>query len=326
MGRHVLVLRFAALGDVATMSSVLMRRAALNPDCQFTILTHPMLMPLFSGASNVRAVPMDKSLGIWRIFRDLNRLRPTHVVDGHNNLRTICLRILFFMTGRKVVYLHKYRRSRRRLTRYEHKVLEPMIPWWRVYDRMLDKCGLAGGVRELPVLHAAEQKETYRIGVAPFANYKGKIWPLQRMEEMVRRLSSGGRCRIYLFGGASDRQFLDGWAGEIQGVVNVAGTMSFADELELIRSLDLMVSMDSANMHFASWAGVPVVSVWGATHPYAGFYGWCQDPDWAVQCSMPCRPCSTNGSGGCLRGDYACMNAVTVDMVMDKVRSVLPGV
>ena len=85
-----------------------------------------------------------------------------------------------------------------------------------------------------------------------------------------------------------------------------------------------MISMDSANMHFASWAGVPVVSVWGATHPYAGFYGWRQDPDWAVQVALECRPCSTNGGRQCRRGDCLCMNSITVDMVMDKVRKVLP--
>lgn len=323
----MLVLRFAALGDVATMSSVLMRRAEMAPDCQFTILTHPMLLPLFKGAANVRAIPIDKTLGIWRIFRDLRRLRPTHVIDGHNNLRTICIRILFFLTGTRVVYLHKHRRTRRRLTRQKHKVLRQMTPWWKVYDRMFAKCGLPGEVVETPLLQPSRNsKPIYNIGVAPFAKYKGKVWPLDRMEETVRNLAAGGHCRIWLFGGPMHKEIMDGWADGNPAVVNMAGACTFSQELEIIRDLDLMLAMDSANMHFASWAGVPVVSVWGATHPYAGFYGWRQDPSWAVQSDLPCRPCSTNGCKECLRGDYACMKTVSVDMVMDRIRKVLPGI
>lgn len=122
------------------------------------------------------------------------------------------------------------------------------------------------------------------------------------------------------------KEIMDGWADGNPAVVNMAGACTFSQELEIIRDLDLMLAMDSANMHFASWAGVPVVSVWGATHPYAGFYGWRQDPSWAVQSDLPCRPCSTNGGKECLRGDYACMKAVSVDMVMDRIRKVLPGI
>lgn len=215
----MLVLRFAALGDVATMSSVLMRRAEMAPDCQFTILTHPMLLPLFKGAANVRAIPIDKTLGIWRIFRDLRRLRPTHVIDGHNNLRTICIRILFFLTGTRVVYLHKYRRTRCRLTRQKHKVLRQMTPWWKVYDRMFAKCGLPGEVVETPLLQPSrDSKPIYNIGVALSQNTRERyglwtgwrrqsvIWPLEDIAvygfsegQCIRRLWMDGLMEILLW-------------------------------------------------------------------------------------------------------------------------------
>ena len=74
--------------------------------------------------------------------------------------------------------------------------------------------------------------------------------------------------------------------------------------------LNVMLSMDSANLHLASLVGTPVVSVWGATHPYAGFMGWGQSTDNAVQIDLPCRPCSVYGSKPCVRGDFACMNQI----------------
>ena len=61
-------------------------------------------------------------------------------------------------------------------------------------------------------------------------------------------------------------------------IVSVIGRVRLGQEMELISNLDLMVSMDSSGLHMSSLVGLPVVSVWGATHPFAGFYGFGQDP------------------------------------------------
>ena len=74
--------------------------------------------------------------------------------------------------------------------------------------------------------------------------------------------------------------------------------------------LDVMLSMDSANMHLASLTGIPVVSVWGATHPMAGFLGYNQDPENVIQIDLECRPCSIYGNKPCQRGDYACLQNI----------------
>ena len=80
-------------------------------------------------------------------------------------------------------------------------------------------------------------------------------------------------------------------------------------ELQLMKDLDVMLSMDSANMHLASLVGTRVVSIWGATHPWAGFLGWGQSEDDCVQRhDLKCRPCSIYGNKPCLRGDMECMN------------------
>ena len=102
-------------------------------------------------------------------------------------------------------------------------------------------------------------------------------------------------------------------------VVSVIGRMRLAQEMELISQLDVMVSMDSSGMHMASLVGVPVVSIWGATHPYAGFYGWGQDPKDAVQLDMWCRPCSIYGNKPCAFDEYPCMMNLRPQMVVEKV-------
>ena len=90
-----------------------------------------------------------------------------------------------------------------------------------------------------------------------------------------------------------------------------------------MRQLDVMVSMDSANMHLASLVGTPVVSVWGATHPYAGFMGFGQKEENAIQLDMPCRPCSIYGNKPCHRGDYACLRDIAPARIINKVEQLL---
>ena len=83
--------------------------------------------------------------------------------------------------------------------------------------------------------------------------------------------------------------------------------------------LDVMLSMDSVNMHLASIAGTRVVSLWGATHPYAGYLGYGQSHDDVIQADLGCRPCSLHGNRLCKRGDYACLTQIDPITVADHV-------
>lgn len=104
-------------------------------------------------------------------------------------------------------------------------------------------------------------------------------------------------------------------------VLKAEGKKGFKAELELMSTLDCMISMDSGNMHLASIVGTRVVSVWGATHPLAGFLGWQQSPVDCVQKDMPCRPCSIYGNKPCKLGNYPCLNDIKPEEIVRKVLS-----
>ena len=158
------------------------------------------------------------------------------------------------------------------------------------------------------------------IGIAPFAAHKGKIYPLEKMERVIELLlEREPNCRIFLFGGgAEERELLTQWESR-HDRCTCALLGSLYNELVLMSHLDTMVSMDSANMHLASLTGTRVVSVWGATHPFAGFMGWNQSPADAVQTTLPCRPCSIFGNKPCLHGDYPCLNSITPEDIAERV-------
>ena len=213
--------------------------------------------------------------------------------------------------------------------REEAKILSEEKEGKREEAKVLSE-GAEGKREEEKVLSEKEEEEVKAeslkpqgekwIGIAPFAAHKGKIYPLEKMERVIELLlEREPNCRIFLFGGgAEERELLTQWESR-HDRCTCALLGSLYNELVLMSHLDTMVSMDSANMHLASLTGTRVVSVWGATHPFAGFMGWNQSPADAVQTTLPCRPCSIFGNKPCLHGDYPCLNSITPEEIVERV-------
>ena len=90
--------------------------------------------------------------------------------------------------------------------------------------------------------------------------------------------------------------------------------------------LDFMIAMDSSNMHMAALVGIKVISVWGGTDPLSGFGAWMQPENYSIRISateLTCRPCTTFGKGECRRGDFACMNWITPEIVFEKIEKLI---
>ena len=306
---RLLVVRLSALGDVAILEPVLRQRASSNPDVLFLVAGPPRLEPLFKDMENVQYVPTEKRQKPRELYRQLSALKPDRVADMHHVLRVIGLDWLFRLHGVRVSSIRKHTAR--------------SMPSWQRYDRVLDRCGLKGTVSPGGYWQTmADAGRPRVVGVAPFAQHEGKIWPLDKMERLVGLLSERG-YKVWLFGSTDEAKMLEPWTEKYEGVESLAGKYGFAEELERIAALDVMVSMDSANMHFASCKGVPVVSIWGATHPCRGFYGWRQDPAWAVQREMDCRPCSKYGKKPCRKGNYPCLRGIEPIEVIERIERVL---
>lgn len=321
--KHVLVIRLSALGDVAIMAPIVNAYAAGNPAIHFTVAGPPMLAPLFAGMPNVDFLGLKKKQSFIKIFHALEAVGADTVIDLHKVNRvgfaivTLRLRHLFNPHFR-IFALHKGKLSRWLFLHHWRRA--PRKPQWQRYDDVFRRAGFAA----VETFHGTSLPSSNRIGVAPFSQHEGKIWPLERTETLVRMLSERGH-EVVLFGSKSEAPVLEKWARHYAGVTSVAGRLPFAEELEIIRGLAVMVSMDSANMHFASAVGTPVVSVWGATHPDFGFYGIGQDRANALCADLPCQPCSAYGNKPCRYGDYRCLKAIAPEQVVAKIEALLSG-
>lgn len=326
------------MGDVAMLVPVVKAFRQANPDVEITILTRAFFQPFFREVRGVSFFSPDLAgrhkgfRGLMRLAKDLAALGITHVADTHDVLRTKIVRTLLGGKVRKVAVIDKDRAGKRALTRKHRKLRRQLKTSVERYRETLQRAGF-----EVPepapeprhtvpvpteISNLAGAKTLPWIGVAPFAQHKGKIYPLPLMTELIGLLSSRGK--VFVFGGGDyEREYAEAMEERFPNVVSVIGKIKLAAELDLIANLDVKVTMDSAAMHMASLVGTPAVSVWGATHPHAGFYGFGQDPDNAVQLDLECRPCSVYGNKACMWGDWRCLERIEPAAIFRRVDSVL---
>lgn len=323
--KHVLVIRLSALGDVALMAPLVRAYAEANRDLTFTVAGPPLLEPLFEGEENVHYLGLKKRQSFVKIYRALNAVGADTVVDLHRVNRVgfaiIMLRLRHLFNPRfRIFALHKGK-----VTRWLY-----LHHWWRHnrkpqyerYDDVFRHAGLTRAHRTATQAIKQLNNQAIAIGVAPFSQHEGKIWPWENSERLALMLAESG-YKVLLFGSKEEAPQLESLAARHDNICSVAGKQTFRDELEIIKGLRLMVSMDSANMHFASVLGVQVVSIWGATHPGFGFYPQGQDPDNALCANLECQPCSAFGQKPCRYGDYRCLRAITPEMVVKKIETLI---
>jgi ADP-heptose:LPS heptosyltransferase len=339
----ILIIRLSAIGDVAMSLPVLYSAARANPDDTFTLLTQVFLIPVFINRpenveiTGINTFGTEKSFAaLWRFARAYSSYDFDSVLDLHGVLRTFIIRSLFRLKGKKVFVIDKARKERARLTHRRRKELRPLRPVTECYADVFRAAGLnySGSFHFLfdskhpaglsAIKNLTGPKEGKWIGIAPFAKHPGKIYPLEQMEQVVSILGQSEGVKLFLFGGRGrEQEILEEWASRYPWATSVAGHCSLADELALMSCLDLLLSMDSANMHFASLTGATVLSIWGATHPYSGFYGYRQSPANIIQTDIPCRPCSIYGQKPCYRGDHACMRQIKPGAIAGKIKNIL---
>ena len=330
--KKILAIRFSALGDIAMTVPVVYDLAVQYPDLDITMLSRPMAEPLFERLpKNVHFLAADLNgrhkgmLGLERLRKDYHPEDFDYIADFHNVIRTIFLRLDNQMRGQHVAIIDKGRKGKKALTRQKNKVFAQQGTSFERYAKVLEQLGFPTKPQFVKLDYSGfceTQKPDNEIwiGIAPFAKHPAKVYPMDKTEEVIKTLSQRADTTVFLFGGGDEeKRHIAELCSKYPNVQAAQSQQGLSGELALMGQLNVMLSMDSANMHLASLVGTRVVSIWGGTHPFAGFLGWNQKSSDCIQLALPCRPCSVYGSKPCLRGDYACMNGITPSQILEKL-------
>jgi len=285
--KHILLMRLSAIGDVAMIVPLVLALRQQYPSLKITVVSRPFLAPLFTDIPEIQFYPIDldknhKGIkGLYNLYKELSLFNIDAFADLHNVLRSKVLGFYFKLNGTPVVSLKKGRAERKKLVILKPKNISPIKPVIERNADVLEKLNLPISLSKVKLLprqelspeikHITGAKKYTWIGVAPFAAYKTKMYPISLMEKVIEMLLEE-HVSIFLFGGGNKEiEALEKLAFERDRCVNIAGKLNFKQELNVISNLDIMLSMDSGNGHLAAVYGVPVVTLWGNTHPYAGF-------------------------------------------------------
>jgi len=288
--KHILVIRFSAMGDIALTIPALLSVAEAHPYLTFTVITRPFFASFFPDHPRIKAVgiDLDQYKGFFGLRKLANQLLQDHqfdgVVDLHNVLRSKIITSFLKSKGIERVTFDKRRNDKRAILAGKSQKQLPHVI--EQYLNTFRKAGYKSELIDGPWLEPVVRKELTEflstrnlntkeekwIGIAPFAAHDPKIWGMKNVEDLIEKLTAN-KYKVLLFGGGkSEIDELDQLENLEKGIISVAGKIPFDQELALMKKLDTLICMDSSNMHFGCLLGIKVISIWGATTPLLGFY------------------------------------------------------
>ncbi len=326
------------MGDVAMTVPVLRAFTEQYPSVKITVVTKAFFKPFFSGLKNVEVYAADLKgkhkgvIGLYKLSRELKALNFDAVADLHNVLRSKILK--FFFAGKKVLQIDKGRTEKKALT--SGKIFYQLKTTHQRYADVFEQLGYQIDLSNPEFPQKAEltpklksfisNPENKTIGIAPFAAHESKMYPLDKMEVIITELSK--EYNVILFGGGKKEvKILDAIATKYNNVSSVAGKLGLREELDLISNLDVMLSMDSGNGHLAAMLGKKVITIWGVTHPFAGFAPFNQPEDHALVANReqyPLIPTSIYGNKY-PEGYENAAGSITVATIISKVKTTIPA-
>ena len=343
--KSLLVIRFSAMGDVALTIPVLLSILDNYPNkIRLTFVTCSFYASFIPPHPHLKVISIDLNqykglFGLIKLAKELEKKQQFNaVIDLHNVLRTKILFLFFKLKGYKTFAMNKSRKEKKKIIRHQSTVHLPHVTlkYLSVFEQAGYKAKIGTGPWIIPqekeeltnyiAANGIFEKTNQWIGVAPFATHHPKVWGLDKTEKLIEKLTENGYS-IFLFGGGKDEiNQLSHLSKKHKNTFLVAGEMPFDQELALMKKLDLMVAMDSSNMHFASLVGTKVISIWGATTPLIGFYPL-NNQNHMIQ--VPKRErhlltLSTYGKKPPSNG-YNWKDQISVNEVFEKIESLLPS-
>jgi lipopolysaccharide heptosyltransferase II len=336
----VLAVRLGAIGDVVNALVFASAVKEHAPATRVGWVVHPLALPLVEGHPDVDRVHVWRRGGgareLARLVRQLRDERYEVAVDLQRLAKSASLarasgapRVIGYDRGRAKE--QSWLLTTERLTPPEGGPTH-MVEQYLEFARHLG-CPAPEARHRLPPDAAAEAwaaEFVRELGGEPVllnlgASKPANRWAPERFGELAARLAAEDLGPCVLTGGPDDRAAADAAlsAGARDAACDRVGATSLLQLAALARRARAMVTADTGPMHLAAAAGAPVVALFGAADPRrTGPWGGAGRGHEVLRVPPPCAPCNAQL---CDQPRHACMEDLTVELVLAALRRRLRG-
>ncbi|MGD2108200.1 MAG: glycosyltransferase family 9 protein [Phycisphaerae bacterium] len=159
------------------------------------------------------------------------------------------------------------------------------------------------------------------VVLSPGAKYgAAKCWAPERFAEVADRLIESENAVVAITCGPGEEPIAHAIASNMkrEGIIFDAPLPTLGELKSLIARSHLLICNDAGPRHIAKAFGVPVVTVFGPTHPEWTATEY--EAERIVRIDVDCGPCQERV---CPLGHLKCMTGVTTDMVHAKAKELL---
>ena len=330
----ILVIAPSWIGDTILAQPLFMRLHEKHPNLALDVLAPAWSAPLLTRMAEVRRV-LDNPFGHgelklaqrWRLGRTLRAANYDEAIVLPNSWKS-ALAPFFAGISRRTGYTGEARIG---LLNRRHRLDPPNQPQLaQRYARLAEAPDSPAAPRTLPrpqLQSSAEQQRAARLALGlpadahpavfcPGAEFgPAKRWPARHFATLARSLAAHG-MPVWLVGSPKDVALGEEIAQQAPGAaLNLCGSTSLEQALDLLAGARLVVSNDSGLMHVAAALDRPLLALYGSSSPA---YTPPLSPHASiVSLHADCSPCFKRI---CPLGHFKCLENLTPEYVMKQIK------
>jgi heptosyltransferase II len=328
---RILVIRFSSAGDVILLSALLRCIKNTWKDARVDLLTRSNMKNVVEYNPNINHRYYSSSTGpkkeLLLLVKGLKENKYDLVVDAHHNAKSLLVRSIVRSAASAVFMKKGIRRgllvkTKINLLKGRKHLIEEYFAPLKKYGVEYDGKGTELHISEKTRNHMNAQiqkmfpKETVFIGIAPGASYPKKAYPMEKFEQIARRILKETSCGLILFGGKSDPMLkLSGYDGRI---MDLQGVATIEEAACAAGACLLVLANDSLMLHAAESQGIDAFAIFGPTTREFGYFPH-RTTSRVFEAALSCRPCSKHGQGKCKRRKRFCFAAIDPNVIAEEI-------
>lgn len=274
------------LGDTVVVSTYFRRLVRRGLAEKYLVWTRPQLEFLFRDMPACEVITSSFPVGTSKNFGGsaalrflaaasaIRRRRPTMTIDFTGDIRErLFARLIGAAQHAHIAWTKDHPFTR--LIRNPFGSGRPLIvvpasatSVYAAYDLFLDALAPGRDSEEplpSPQRNRALQGSAMTVGIHPYASQACKLWPEENWRKVVAALLARG-IRVVAFSAPAERSSLAKLLGELSGRVELM-TGTLEEFFDAVRSVDILVGVDSVAVHIAHSQGVRAITINGGTPP-----------------------------------------------------------